>query len=377
MRLLVFPRDPNPYQSLLYGEMQYLGAQVTYIGDLTPSHTINLLLLPLEVAGRRIAGTRLIHLHWVFGFAFPGARRYPVVRWIAQAWFVLWLRMCRMLGMHLIWTAHNVLPHEPVFADDKYARRALVEACDLVLAHSESALTELAAFGAEARRSAVIQHGPIAHGPGAPVPSSASPTSPGVRDGIRRFLFFGRIQEYKGVDDLLAAFLALPDDVSAHLTVAGQCDDPALGSRLRMLARRAGARIALHLERVPEEEVARLLAAADVIVLPFRRITTSGSAMLALSHGRPLIVPDLAGMASLPSEAVERYSGEIRSLTAALERLARSDDRTLGAMSAAANRYATSVTWREIAEATMIEMLLTLDGRPEPSRHRRPARALE
>ena len=49
MRILVLPRDPNPYQRLLYGEMHRLGVQITYIGDLTPSRTLNLFLLPLEV----------------------------------------------------------------------------------------------------------------------------------------------------------------------------------------------------------------------------------------------------------------------------------------------------------------------------------------
>ena len=37
--------------------------------------------------------------------------------------------------------------------------------------------------------------------------------------------------------------------------------------------------------------------------------------MLALSHGRPLIVPDLAGLADLPDQAVLRYDGKIPALT--------------------------------------------------------------
>ena len=50
MKVLVLPRDANPYQSLLYGEMRRLGVQVIYLGELTPIQTLNLLLLPLEVA---------------------------------------------------------------------------------------------------------------------------------------------------------------------------------------------------------------------------------------------------------------------------------------------------------------------------------------
>ncbi len=137
MRVLVFPRDdPNPYQRLLYGEMERLGTRVSYLGRLTPSRTLNLLLLPLEVAVRRAGGARLVHLHWVFGFGLPGGSRFAGMRRLAQAWFTLWLRTTRLLGVRIVWTAHNVLPHSPVFADDIAARRALVAASDLVLAHS-------------------------------------------------------------------------------------------------------------------------------------------------------------------------------------------------------------------------------------------------
>jgi glycosyltransferase involved in cell wall biosynthesis len=355
MKVLVFPRDVNPYQDLLYGEMQRLGAQVSYIGNLTPSRTLNLLLLPLEIAARRITGARIIHLHWVFAFALPGSRRFPVLRGLAQIWFIVWLRAARMLGMRLVWTAHNVLPHVPVFADDVSARRALIGFSDLVFIHSQSALAELAGLGAVPRRSAVVEHGPIA-----PMPSAGPLRVPGAGDGPRRFLFFGRVQDYKGVEDLLAAFAAMSDDVAAYLTVIGRCDDPVLKSRLHALARKGGGRVVLRLEHVPDEEVTPLLAAADVVVLPFRRVTTSGSAMLALSHGRPLIVPNLASFAQVPEDAVTRYDGSVSALVAALTRLACADRETLAAMSAAARGYASKTTWQEIAATTMAEMISVL-----------------
>jgi glycosyltransferase involved in cell wall biosynthesis len=359
MKVLVFPRDANPYQSLLYGEMRRLGVQVSYLGELTPIQTLNRLLLPLEIVARRLAGARVLHLHWVFTFAFPGARGFPPMRGVAQAWFLVVLRVSRMVGMHLVWTAHNVLPHEPVFADDVAARRALVEASDLVLIHSRSTLDELAALGAVPRRYAVIPHGPIG-----PSLAAGPLRTPGAGDRQREFLFFGRIREYKGVDDLLAAFLAMPDDVAAHLTIAGECDDPRLRSRLHALARRGGARVLLRLEYVPDDEVAQLLGVADVVVLPFRRVSTSGSAMLALSHGRPLIVPDLAGLTGLPDQAVLRYDGEVAGLVDAVVRLACADDGTLAAMSAAARSYAFQTTWQEIAERTVSEILLVLGDVP-------------
>ncbi len=205
MRILVLPRDPNPYQELLYGEMRRQGASVHYLGELTRSRTLGLLLLPLEVAAGRAAGARIVHLHWVFGFELPGARRFPVLRRAAYLWFRLWLAACRALGVHIVWTAHNVLPHEPVFADDAAARRALVRASDLVLAHAPAALAALADLGAVPSRSVVIRHGPVA------AVRAAALRPPGAGGGPRRFLFFGRVQPYKGVADLLAAFAALPE----------------------------------------------------------------------------------------------------------------------------------------------------------------------
>ncbi len=352
MRVLVFPRDdPNPYQRLLYGEMERLGTRVSYLGRLTPSRTLNLLLLPLEVAVRRAGGARLVHLHWVFGFGLPGGDRSAGMRRLAQAWFTLWLRTTRLLGVHIVWTAHNVLPHSPVFADDIAARRALVAASDLVLAHSQPALAGLAAFGAVPRRSAIIPHGPLT-----PAVPAASLRVPGTGSEPRRILFFGKVLPYKGAEDLIAAFAAVPADLPAILTIAGQCDDPGMRSRLEALARAGGERVALRLERIPDRDVTALFASADVVALPYRSITTSGCAMLALAYGRPLLVPDLDGFAHLPREAIISYSGPGPALTAALIQVVTAEGPALAATAAAARAYAATLSWPEIALRTKGEM---------------------
>lgn len=358
MKILVFPRDPNPYQCLLYGEMERLGAQVIYLGRLTPSRTLNLLLLPLEMMARRVGGARMVHLHWVFGFEFPGARRLPALRRLAQIWFLAWLRITQLLGLRLAWTAHNVLPHSPVFADNTVARQILVSRCDVVFVHSSWALVGLEDLGAAPRRSVVIRHGPFRP----PVPT-ASLRVPGTEDGPRTFLFFGKVHEYKGTADLLAAFAALARN-DARLTVAGRCDDPALRSRLEKLAEGCGNHVILRLVHIPEDDVTPLLAAADAVVLPFRRVTTSGSSMLALAHGRPLVIPDLVALADLPDDAVIRYDGSIPGLTAALDTMIRADPVRLAAMSAAAHAYISEATWHDAAATIMAEFskVLGADG---------------
>jgi glycosyltransferase involved in cell wall biosynthesis len=353
VRILAFPRDTaNPYQRLLYSQMQALGVPVGYLGQLTPSHTLNVLLLPAELAARRLRGGGVVHLHWVHGFAITGAGRLPVLRRAAQAWFAVCLVLVRLLGFRLVWTAHNVLPHDPVFADDSAARRRLVRACDLVIAHSAHALAELGSLGAVPRRAIVVPHGPLALGSAA----GLRIRTPGSGGAPRRLLFFGRVLPYKGLDELVEAFAALPADVPAVLTVAGECADPALRSRLRSAAGRSGGRVTLRLERLTDEQAAELLAVADAVVLPFRRVTTSGSAVLALCHGRPLVVPDLPALADLPAGALFRYAGTPGDLTRALTDVARAQDDALAAASAAALAYARGLSWPDIAARTVAAM---------------------
>jgi glycosyltransferase involved in cell wall biosynthesis len=351
MKILVLPReDTNPYQELLYGEMRHRGVWVSYLGEVTGSQTLNLLLLPLQTAAGRLGGARVVHLHWVYAFSLPGSNP-PIARRATEAWFALWLWMVRLLGMRLVWTAHNVLPQSPVFADDLRARRRLVAASDLVIAHSAATLEQLAALGIRPRRSAVIPHGPFTDNA-----ESSRPHPPGHPGSPRQFLFFGKVAPYKGIDALLEAFATLPPELGAHLTVAGECGDPALAAELTRLAGQSPGRVTLRLAWCSAEDASRLLRLADVMVLPYRRITTSGSALLALGHGLPLVAPDLPGLAGLPDDAVVRYDGTTRGLRGALADMSVADSTVLAKMSSAARAYCAALNWSEIADKTLAEI---------------------
>jgi glycosyltransferase involved in cell wall biosynthesis len=354
MKLLAIPREGNnPYQELLYRALGQHGVQVAYLGELTGSRTLNQLLLPLELVGWRLRGTRVVHLHWTYAFELYGTQRYPGLRCAAQAWFMLWLYTLRLLGMRLVWTAHNVLPMpvNGVFRDGLRARRQLVAAASLVVSHSAATLDALRSLGIEPRRSAVIPHGPYTVTLGTRVM-----TMPGSVPGPRRFVFFGRVESYKGVDILLKAYKMLPAELDVHLSVVGECPDPAYEKELRQIADRLGHPVETSFERVPEEKVSDLLDAADVVVLPYRETTTSGSAMLMLTHGRPLVVPNLSGLAELPNAAVMRYDETVEGLSEALAELAAVDAGALAAMSAAGVAYCAEISWESIGRRMFDEL---------------------
>jgi glycosyltransferase involved in cell wall biosynthesis len=55
---------------------------------------------------------------------------------------------------------------------------------------------------------------------------------------------------------------------------------------------------------VPDEEVAALMQAVDVVVLPYHTATQSATVQVAFGHGKPVITTDVGGLA----EAV-RHNG--------------------------------------------------------------------
>ena len=105
------------------------------------------------------------------------------------------------------------------------------------------------------------------------------------------------------------------------------------------------------LEHVPDVDVQRYLRAADLVVLPFRDITNSASALLALSFDRPVLVPALGAMGELQAivgtEWVRTYEGELTAevLAEALEWAAHRSD---------GSAPLDALGWAEIARRTLV-----------------------
>jgi len=341
LRILAFPQDPNPYQELLHTELRRRGTVVTYLGSETRSQSVNVALLPLRIALGRLRGVRLVHVHWLYPFGLPwtGTRSLRVLR---EVLLVGTLRAARLCGVRVVWTLHNVVPHSPIFTDDRRARRRLVDACDLVIAHSAPALDDLELrTGATPRHARVIPLGPFA---------ARAPRVP--RRATRHVAFFGKIERYKGVEELLAAFAALPHGSPLHLTVAGACTDAALRHRIEHAAAPLGARVTLRIEHVPEPAVDHLLADVDALVLPFRAVTTTSTAGQAQAHGVPVVIPDLANLRDLDAGVI-RYDGSVGDLTATLVAVSQLDATQLDALGAAAYRAAHARTWGDVATETL------------------------
>jgi glycosyltransferase involved in cell wall biosynthesis len=250
----------------------------------------------------------------------------------------------------MVWTAHNVLPHSPVFVDDRAARRWLLAHVDAVIALSAATVPALQALGA--CRPKVIPPGSTMYQGPVAVGRSEARERLGLRQDERVLVFVGQIQPYKGVDRLLTASAALPEDVNLRIVVVGRCPNDNERRTLERLAAQAGDRVMTRFEFVPDDELPYYLVAADAAVLPFVAVSNSGSLMLAVSFGLPVVIPDLEELKDVPQDAALRYETEPSGLQEALLAVAAMEQDVLEFMSDRARDYASSFSWEAAALET-------------------------
>ncbi len=351
LSVLVTPRDSVPYQELLYRGVESKGVRVRYSEGPTPSQTLNLILAPALLVWWRMRDFRILHIHWVFQFSLPWARQHRWARRLMEWWFGVYLRTAQLIGFAIVWTVHDLLPHEPVFADDVRARAMLISRTTLVIALSDATAGELRGLGV--RRVVVIPLGPF-DGP--------YPVTRTNKEARESFGFdandvvvtlLGKIETYKGADLLLRAAAQLPTSSKIKILLVGSCSDKSYRIELRRLADEAGQRVMTVLERVPEEDLARYMQATDIAAFPFREVTNSASVMLAQSFGRPVIITDLPSLRDIPEASAIRCEPRVESLLTALLAAENLSDEQYRVMSDAGRTWSTRFDWLEIAGATV------------------------
>lgn len=277
----------NPYNALLAHALVARGARVR---DLS---WLRMILTRVDI----------VHLHWPDLTFLSGRRRWRIAARLTI--FELAMRISRLRGTRLIWTVHNIASHEQRATPRLRAahRRMLVRNLDGLLALSESSI-------AAARRAYPELHD---------VPAFVTPhghyrdaypfglSREAARDelGVDRDAVFlvsvGQIRPYKNIPALIEAFGRLPDP-DVRLVVAGLASAPELEAELRELAA-LDPRVMLDLGFQSDERLAAWLRVADLVVLPYRAVTNSGSAILGLSADRRVLVPALGSLVEL-AEAV-------------------------------------------------------------------------
>jgi beta-1,4-mannosyltransferase len=292
-------RRDNPYNWLLYREMAGLGVDVV---EFRPRLVID--------------GTCDVwHIHWPDAL-LNSPRRGHVARDVAGT--LALLAMSRARGVAVVCTVHNLASHDRRYPRlERFFWSSFTSRVDGIISPSRAGLDAALRQWPRLERvpASVIPHGHYRALYPSPPDRAAARATLGVATDTVVISFAGQIRAYKDIPGLVRSFKELPDG-RLRLVIAGRPETQTMERQVRAVA--AGDdRISLHLSFATDEEVQTVVRAADLVVLPYREVLNSGSAILALSLDRPVLVPDLGAMAELSQETgpewVRTYGGQITS----------------------------------------------------------------
>lgn len=222
----------------------------------------------------------------------------------------------RFLGKKIVLTVHNVNAARRDSKDTHLNRLMLgiqYQLADHVFVHTERMRVELIEeFGVQPNLVTVIPFGINNAVPNTRLTPRDAKRKLGIHDAEKTILFFGNIAPYKGLECLVAAFkqiVARGDNY--RLIIAGRvkdCERYWTAIREDSRGEIQSGRILLRADFIPDDETEVYFKAADVAVLPYRRIYQSGILFLAHSFGLPVIASDVG---SLREDIVEGKTGYV------------------------------------------------------------------
>lgn len=284
MKILASPyrafSEVNPTQALLYDSIEKHGVRVS------------------EFSMRKLFWEpwNVWHLHWPVESIIV---RRKGSRFLRLFEFWIGLKVARLKKIKIFWTAHNLRPHErdsPLL--ERIIWRALLANLDGIICMSDVAKREL--LEEHPQCSSILIHTiPHGHYRGAyPDVLSRDEARAALGVSADEFVgvFIGQIRPYKGVVQLVRCFVAA-QVTNSKLFVAGVASD-SLREELESAAI-PDANVRLHFGFVDRNDIQKYLRAADLVILPYVEILNSGSAILALSFDRPILVPDRGALSEL------------------------------------------------------------------------------
>jgi beta-1,4-mannosyltransferase len=227
----------------------------------------------------------VFHVHWP-EILLQG--RTPARAWARRLLFALLLARLRLRHTAVVRTLHNLRSHEGNSPTEQRLLQRFDRQTTLWIR-----LNPFTPLPADALNR-TIAHGDYRAWFAA---YACLPSVPG------RVLYFGLIRPYKAIDTLIAAFTARMDAAasSSTLRIVGQPQTPQLARTLGTLAT-GDSRIEFSLGYASDETLAREIGEAELVVLPYQEMHNSGAAVLALSLGRPVLVPQNTVTEALANE---------------------------------------------------------------------------
>lgn len=206
--------------------------------------------------------------------------------------------LARISGLRVVTTVHDVEAFKPG-GKSPFLQQMAYGLCSRLVVHNEVSRDELMArCGVREEMVRVVPHGSYLGLIPAAMERSHAREKLGLPQEECIVLFFGQIKEVKGLELLVEGFAQARRHMEpARLVIAGKVWKDDFSRYQDLIDSHSLADVTCaHIRYIPDEELATYYGAADVVVLPYRKIYQSGVLLMAMSYGIPVLASDLAGM---------------------------------------------------------------------------------
>jgi D-inositol-3-phosphate glycosyltransferase len=258
----------------------------------------------------------------------PGIIHVQTMLTARKDW-VLFL-LARLAGARIIFTAHNVMPHEDAENQAffmKTAFRFIYSSSRRIIAHSNftrDAIMRI--FGVAGGKISVIPHGNYAFFRTLEIPRDEARRQLNISPDKKVVLHFGALRHYKGIESLLQAMKLLCKRHSdVLLLLAGRPMNVPQGYFRQAIAQQGLDASVMFIEKyIPAQEIPAIFFASDLVVLPYTHIDTSGSIQLAYGFSKPVVATRTGSMPEVVEHGVNGLlvePGDPQALADAIEQI--------------------------------------------------------
>jgi glycosyltransferase involved in cell wall biosynthesis len=286
LRVLMIPdyRVDCPYQTLLAKALKSEGVEVLFSCGY---HRVFPIFMVIKT---HVNPINVLHIHWLSPY-LKGKNK--LTKFIYASKFLIDVLLTKWLGVKVVWTIHNYISHDSHFPElEKWIQQLLFKLVDRIIFHSFAALKDISQiYQFDNGKAEVIPHGHYREMYHSEIDKVEARKILELPLSGRIYLNLGWLRPYKGIERLLQVFQENREFLrDSTLLIAGQALDKVYAQKLAKQAQNTEG-VILHTDFIEDEKIHLFFSAADVVVLPFERILTSGSLILAMSYGKPIIAP--------------------------------------------------------------------------------------
>ena len=276
--------DANPYQKLFCDSLESSGCYVSRIQKSRFFPIKQILDSQLEI----------VQFDWLSNFYTGKTKLSTFAK--RKSFFK---RLNRLGHTKKVWTIHNLFSHDSDNSRlEKKTIEEITDQCDGLIFHTLLAKNIfLDSIKTRNIPRAVIPHGHYIDAYENTVNSKEARKLLGIPKSSRVVLFFGRMRKYKGLEELVISFARTCDLESDFLVLAGLPFSDYPVEELRKLATSLKIKNFIFEPRlIDESEFQIFFNSCDVVCLPFKNILNSGSLILAMSFGCPIVAPEMGSI---------------------------------------------------------------------------------